>query len=156
VLQLSSDFNTFGGNPVACAVGSAVLDTIKVDRLQQNALHVGQYLLDGFRKLQLKHQIIGDVRGLGLFVGMELVHDRKTLEPAAAAASYIANQMRDRNILISTDGPLHNVLKLKPPLCFSKQNARQVIQALDDIMSHQQLPGSDTVPQQLPIIPSKL
>src|SRR5439155_20655903 len=98
-------FNTFGGNPVSCAIGMAVLDVIAEEQLQANALQVGTHLMDGLRKLMEKHAIIGDVRGLGLFVGIELVLDRETLVPAAAQASYIANRMSARGILLSTDGP---------------------------------------------------
>lgn len=127
-------FNTFGGNPVSCAVGMAVLDAIEQDGLQENSLRVGAQLLNGFRDLQIRHHLIGHVRGLGLFVGMELVRDRDTLEPAAEEAAYIALRMREHGVLISTDGPLHNVLKLKPPMCFSAENADRVVTTLDKIL----------------------
>jgi 4-aminobutyrate aminotransferase-like enzyme len=128
-------FNTFGGNPVSCAVGMAVLDAIEQDDLQHNARQVGTRLLDGLHALQSRHGLIGHVRGLGLFVGVELVRDRATLEPAAEEAAYIALRMREHGILISTDGPLHNVLKLKPPLCFSAENADRVVATLDKILA---------------------
>lgn len=108
-------FNTFGGNPVSCTIGLAVLDVIEDEHLQANALHTGTHLLHSLRQLMRKHPIIGDVRGLGLFIGIELVRDRQTREPAPRHASYIANRMRERGILLSTDGPHHNVLKIKPP-----------------------------------------
>ncbi|HEX9134734.1 MAG TPA: aminotransferase class III-fold pyridoxal phosphate-dependent enzyme [Ktedonobacteraceae bacterium] len=127
-------FNTFGGNPVSCAIGLAVLDVIAEERLQENALRVGTHLMDGLRGLMEKHTLIGDVRGLGLFVGIELVLDRETLAPAAAQASYIANRMRERGILLSTDGPLHNVLKIKPPLVFTEENADFLVGVLDEIL----------------------
>jgi 4-aminobutyrate aminotransferase-like enzyme/Ser/Thr protein kinase RdoA (MazF antagonist) len=127
-------FNTFGGNPVSCAIGLAVLDVINEERLQANALRVGTRLMDGVRGLMEKHALIGDVRGLGLFVGIELVLDRETLAPAASQASYIANRMKERGILLSTDGPFHNVLKIKPPLVFTEENADFLVGTLDEIL----------------------
>ncbi|MBW2514746.1 MAG: aminotransferase class III-fold pyridoxal phosphate-dependent enzyme [Deltaproteobacteria bacterium] len=128
-------FNTFGGNPVSCAIGMAVLDVIEKERLQENALTVGHRLLEGFQKLKRRFPLIGDVRGQGLFVGVELVKNRKTLEPAPEEATYIINRLREHGILISTDGPLHNVLKLKPPMVFSKQNADDVVTVLEKILA---------------------
>ncbi|HET7640231.1 MAG TPA: aminotransferase class III-fold pyridoxal phosphate-dependent enzyme, partial [Ktedonobacteraceae bacterium] len=127
-------FNTFGGNPVSCAIGLAVLDVIADEQLQANALEVGQHLMDGLRKLMDTYPLIGDVRGLGLFVGIELVLDRATLAPAAAQAAYIANRMRERGILLSTDGPFHNVLKIKPPLVFTEANADFLVSTLDELL----------------------
>ena len=127
-------FNTFGGNPVSCAIGLAVLDVIADEHLQDNALHVGHYLLERQRTLMAKHPLIGDVRGLGLFIGIELVTNRQTLAPAAAQATYIANRMREHGILVSTDGPLHNVLKIKPPLVFTTENADLLVATLDTIL----------------------
>jgi 4-aminobutyrate aminotransferase-like enzyme/Ser/Thr protein kinase RdoA (MazF antagonist) len=127
-------FNTFGGNPVSCAVGNAVLDVLETEELQTNALRVGGVLLDGLAELADRHPIIGDVRGLGLYLGAELVDDRDTKAPAAAAASYVVNRMRDHGILISTDGPDHNVLKLKPPMCFEATDARRFLRTLDKIL----------------------
>ena len=127
-------FNTFGGNPVSCAIGLAVLDVIADEHLQDNARHVGHYLLAKLRSLMDTHPLIGDVRGLGLFIGIELVTDRQTLEPAAAQATYIANRMREHGILLSTDGPLHNVLKIKPPMVFTTKNADLLVNTLDLIL----------------------
>src|SRR5579859_2560887 len=127
-------FNTFGGNPVSCAVGMAVLDVIEQEHLQTHTLQVGSHLLHELHSLMEKHPLIGDVRGLGLFVGIELVYDRETLAPAPEQASYIANRMRDRGILLSTDGPFHNVLKIKPPLVFTQHNADELVSALDVIL----------------------
>jgi 4-aminobutyrate aminotransferase-like enzyme/Ser/Thr protein kinase RdoA (MazF antagonist) len=128
-------FNTFGGNPVSCAIGLSVLDVIEDEHLQANALHTGAHLLRGLRQLMQKHPIIGDVRGLGLFIGIELVRDRQTREPAPRHAAYIANRMRERGILLSTDGPHHNVLKIKPPLIFTPANADCLIETLDVILN---------------------
>jgi 4-aminobutyrate aminotransferase-like enzyme/Ser/Thr protein kinase RdoA (MazF antagonist) len=128
-------FNTFGGNPVSCAIGLAVLDVIAEEQLQANAFQVGIHLMDGLRGLMDKYPLIGDMRGLGLFVGIELVLDHETLAPAAEQASYVANRMRERGILLSTDGPFHNVLKIKPPMVFTEANADYLVATLDEILS---------------------
>jgi 4-aminobutyrate aminotransferase-like enzyme len=131
-------FNTFGGNPVSCAVGLAVLHVIKDEKLQENALEVGEYFKAGLAQLIDKHPLIGDVRGLGLFLGIELVRDRETLEPAVDESYYIAERMKEEGILVSVDGPLYNVLKIKPPLVFTKANAQFYIDTLDNVL-HEQL-----------------
>jgi 4-aminobutyrate aminotransferase-like enzyme len=95
---------------------------------------VGAYLLAGLRALMARHSLIGDARGLGLFVGVELVLDRATLAPAPTQAAYITNRMRERGILVSTDGPLHNVLKIKPPLVFTAADADFLLASLDDVL----------------------
>ena len=127
-------FNTFGGNPVSCAIGSAVLDVIEDEQLQANALEVGGYLREGLRALKQQFEIIGDVRGLGLFLGIELVNDHESLAPAAAQAGYIVERMKRRGVLISTDGPLHNVLKIKPPMCFDRANADSLLGVLKSVL----------------------
>jgi 4-aminobutyrate aminotransferase-like enzyme len=124
-------FNTFGGNPVSCAAGLAVLDVIRDEDLQENARVVGEYLLEGLRALQQKHPLVGDVRGQGLFIGVEMVRNPETLEPAAREATDLVERMKDRGVLLSTDGPFHNVIKIKPPLVFSRQDADSLIAALD-------------------------
>ncbi len=127
-------FSTFGGNPVACAAGLAVLDVMEEEGLQANALRVGDHLLTGLRELMSRHALIGDVRGSGLFLGVELVRDRRSLEPADEEASYVVNRLRDFGILAGTDGPYHNVLKLRPPLVLTIENANFVIMMLDRIL----------------------
>jgi len=127
-------FNTYGGNPVSCAVGLAVLDVIESEGLQAHALAVGSRMKEGLARLKDRHPFIGDVRGGGLFIGVELVLDRETLEPAPEQAAFVIEQMKDRGILISTDGPLHNVLKIKPPLAFTARDAECLIETLDDIL----------------------
>ena len=134
-------FNTYGGNPVSCAVGMAVLDVIQTEGLQENARQVGAYLLERLSTLKEKSQLIGDVRGLGLYLGVELVTDHDTLAPAADHAAYICNRMTDYGFLISTDGPLHNVLKLKPPIIFSRQNADALVDALGKVFAEDCLQG---------------
>jgi 4-aminobutyrate aminotransferase-like enzyme len=126
-------FNTFGGNPVSCAIGSAVLQVIREEGLQQNALETGQYLSRHLHELASRFPIIGDVRGQGLFLGFELVKDPITLEPAAAQTAYLANRMRELGILMSTDGPYHNVLKIKPPMVFGKRDADFLMEMLEKV-----------------------
>jgi 4-aminobutyrate aminotransferase-like enzyme/Ser/Thr protein kinase RdoA (MazF antagonist) len=127
-------FSTFGGNPVSCAIGKAVLEVIKEENLQHHALEIGEYLKNGLNKLKEKYRIVGDVRGHGLFLGFELIKDRKTLEPATKAASYLKNRMRELGILMSTDGPHENVLKIKPPMCFDKNNANFLLETLEEVL----------------------
>ena len=127
-------FNTFGGNPVSCAVGLAVLDVIRHEELQQNALEVGDYLKQGLFELQNRHSLIGDVRGLGLFIGIEFVRNRETFEPADSEATQIVERMKERCILLSTDGPYHNIIKIKPPIVFSKVDADVLISGLDRVL----------------------
>jgi len=127
-------FSTFGGNPVACAAGLAVLDVLEEERLQERALRVGDHLLAGLRGLMERHPVVGDVRGSGLFLGVELVRDRRTLEPAADEAAYVANRLRECGILTGTDGPHHNVIKIRPPLVFSEDDANLFLATLDDVL----------------------
>jgi 4-aminobutyrate aminotransferase-like enzyme/Ser/Thr protein kinase RdoA (MazF antagonist) len=116
-------FSTFGGNPVACAAGLAVLDVLRDERLGDNSMKVGARLRSRLERLPDLNPLVGDVRGLGLFLGVELVRDRDTLEPADDEASYLVNRLRDEGILAGTDGPHHNVIKIRPPLCFSEADA---------------------------------
>ena len=125
-------FNTFGGNPVSCAAALAVLDVIRDEGLQENARDTGDYLLAGLRDLEGRHPLIGDVRGRGLFLGIELVRGRDTREPAAAEASSLVDRMKDAGVLLSTDGPLHNVIKIKPPMVFGPADADVLLKKLAD------------------------
>ncbi|MFW9844757.1 MAG: aminotransferase class III-fold pyridoxal phosphate-dependent enzyme, partial [Candidatus Thorarchaeota archaeon] len=128
-------FSTTGGNTVSCAVGMAVLDVIENKNLQQHALDVGTYLRSQLESLKGKHSIIGDVRGIGLYIGVELILDEETLEPAMKEANYIVERLKDMGILVSVDGPLNNVLKVKPPLVFTKENADSFVAALDVVLA---------------------
>jgi 4-aminobutyrate aminotransferase-like enzyme len=128
-------FNTFGGNPVSCTMGMAVLDVIAEENLQQNALSVGRKMVSGCKELKKRHPIIGDVRGAGLFIGIELVKDPETLDPATVEAGNIIEDMKDRGILLSTDGPFNNVIKFKPPMVFSENNADRLIDTLDNVLT---------------------
>lgn len=139
-------FNTFGGNPVSCAVGMAVLDVVQEEGLQQHALDTGTYLKTLLNQLQANHPIIGDVRGEGLFLGFELVKPAPApapiavgapdhgLLPATQQAANLKNRMRELGFLMSTDGPDENVIKIKPPMCFDRQNADQLIGYLDQVL----------------------
>jgi len=127
-------FSTFGGNPVACAAGLAVLDVLEDEKLQENAERMGSYLKSRLQELQKRHTAIGDVRGLGLFLGVDLVRDRETREAATEQAAYVVNRLRERGMLTGTDGPYHNVIKLRPPLVFSKQDADLFLEALDEVL----------------------
>jgi 4-aminobutyrate aminotransferase-like enzyme/Ser/Thr protein kinase RdoA (MazF antagonist) len=127
-------FSTFGGNPVSCAAGLAVLEVVEEERLQERALRVGRYLVEGLRRLQDRHPVIGDVRGSGLFLGVELVRDRVTLEPAVEEADYVVNRLRECSVLTGTDGPHHNVLKIRPPLVFSEVDADLFLETLGEVL----------------------
>lgn len=125
-------FNTFGGNPVSCAVGLAVLDVIEGQDLRGNALSIGNYLISSFKAMQARYEVIGDVRGMGLFLGIELVSDRKTKAPATEFARAVSNGARQRGVLMGTEGPHDNVLKMRPPMIFSKRDADHLLAVLDE------------------------
>ncbi|MDG2030659.1 MAG: aminotransferase class III-fold pyridoxal phosphate-dependent enzyme [Phycisphaerales bacterium] len=127
-------FSTFGGNPVSCACGLAVLDVIRDESLQERAAALGDRFRAGLESLMARHALIGDVRGSGLFLGIELVRDRATLEPADTEAATVVNHMRERGILLSTDGPLHNVIKIKPPMVLEESDIDMTLRQLDDVL----------------------
>jgi 4-aminobutyrate aminotransferase-like enzyme/Ser/Thr protein kinase RdoA (MazF antagonist) len=127
-------FSTFGGNTVSCAVGRAVLDVMEREGLQQHAMDVGQHLDRLLRSVAARHELAADVRGSGLFFGVELVTDRLTLAPARDEADYVVNRMRSRGVLIGTDGAFHNVLKIRPPMPFDERDAELLASTLDDVL----------------------
>ena len=127
-------FNTFGGNPVSCAIGLEVLNIIADENLQQNANETGSYWMQRLQALQAHFPIIGQVRGSGLFLGIELIRDSDTLEPADWEADYIVERMKGRGILLSTEGPLHNVLKLKPPLIFQREHVDTFMDVFEHVL----------------------
>ncbi|SDO68600.1 4-aminobutyrate aminotransferase [Rhodoferax sp. OV413] len=137
-------FNTFAGNTVSCAAALAVLETIARDRLVPHAAQVGKLLRDGIAGLAVKHEAIGDVRGAGLFVGVELVSDRTTRAPDRSLTSQVVNLMRDKGVLLSACAQGHNVLKIRPPLVLSAEQAGIVIEALDASLTEalRKSPGS--------------
>ena len=128
-------FNSYGGNPVSCAIGEAVLDVIEDEGLQENAEIVGSYLIEELFKLQSKYTFIGQIRGQGLFIGIELISNTDTLKPNKTLAAKIVNQMKNAGILISIDGPDHNVLKIKPPMVFNLENANELVINLKTIFN---------------------
>ena len=126
--------HTYTGHPVAAAVGLAVLRYIREHGLVQNARVVGAHLLAQLRSLVDRSPLVGDVRGSGLFIGVELVRDRDTLEPATSEASDVVNRLRDEGILIGTDGPHHNVLKIRPPMPFTTEDADVLARTLASLV----------------------
>jgi 4-aminobutyrate aminotransferase-like enzyme len=127
-------FNTFGGNPVSCAAALATLEVIQQDGLQANAATIGETIRSGYRKLAQKHDLIGDVRGDGLFIGVELVRDRTARTAAMAEANRVVNAMRRNGVLISTTGPRGNVLKIRPLLPFSRENAELLLSVTSEAL----------------------
>jgi 4-aminobutyrate aminotransferase-like enzyme len=127
-------FNTFGGNPVSAAAGIAVLEVIESENLIENARRTGAYLLAQLRQLQARQELIAEVRGAGLFIGVELRHGGPTGTPAASESTRIVNLLRERRVLISAAGPHANVLKIRPPLVFSTDHADLLIQNLDQAL----------------------
>ena len=123
-------FSTFGGSTAACVAGLTTLQVTLEERLQQHALHIGEFLLSEFSAMQRDFPLIGDVRGSGLFLGLELVRDRFTLEPADVEASFVVDRMRGRGVLVGTDGPHHNVIKIRGPMVLTIADAEQIVDTL--------------------------
>ena len=128
-------FNTFGGNPVSSAAGMAVLDVIEEENLQENALIVGAYLKKGIKSLSSKYDLIGDVRGKGLFLAVEMIKD-SSRTPATKAASNVVQELKKCGILTNTIGPDENILKLRPPMVFSRENADFFLQQLKKVLNN--------------------
>jgi alanine-glyoxylate transaminase/(R)-3-amino-2-methylpropionate-pyruvate transaminase len=128
-------FNTFGGNPVVCAQGMAVLEIIEREKLQENALKIGNELLDGLTKLQQKHNLIGDVRGKGLLLGIELVKDRVTKEPAKAECAQVLELSRDMGLLLGKGGLHGQTIRFSPPMCLTSADADFLLDVLDRAFS---------------------
>ncbi|MCP5098586.1 MAG: aminotransferase class III-fold pyridoxal phosphate-dependent enzyme, partial [Chloroflexi bacterium] len=129
-------FSTFGGNTVSCTVGLEQLKVVQEEQLQAHALRVGNRLLAGLRPFIDRYPIVGDVRGSGLFLGMELVRNRETLEPADTETSFVVNRMREHGILLGTDGPHHNVIKIRPPMPFTEADADFLVATMDRIFAN--------------------
>lgn len=128
-------FSTFGGNPVSAAAALATLDVIERDRLQDNCRSTGGYFRAGIKALARRHAMIGEVRGRGLMTGVDVVSDRTSKEPSASEARRIANRLRERGVLVGIDGPLGNVLKVRPPMPFQPEHADIAIAAMDQAMA---------------------
>ena len=118
-------FSTFGGNNVSCAIGLEVLEVVHEENLQAHALKVGQRLFHGLHELNQRHEVVREIRGSGFFLGVELTEN----------AGGVVNQMRERGILMGTEGPLHNVIKIRPPMPFSESDADQLVETLDEVLS---------------------
>jgi len=132
--QNSHYFNTFGGTPVACAAALAVLEIIEQQDLQAKALETGSYLLKGLREIATNHTIIGDIRGSGLFIAIDLVRDRENREPATSETHKAVNLLRQHGVLIGSTGKYDNILKIRPPMVFSKENADTLLQKLEMVL----------------------
>ncbi len=128
-------FNTFGGNPVSCAMGRAVLEIIDREGLQQNALELGAIFMDGMQQLASRHAIIGDVRGLGLMLGVELVKNRTTKEPGKEECKRVMERARDLGLLVGRGGYYGNVIRIKPPLCLTRPDVDFALEVLDMALS---------------------
>ncbi|ELU17763.1 hypothetical protein CAPTEDRAFT_188970 [Capitella teleta] len=137
-------FNTYGGNPVSCAIALSVLDVIERERLQERAIETGGYMMQRLQALKTKHTLIGDIRGIGMFIGIELVKDHKTREPATTEAQHVIYRLKQERILYSADGPDRNVLKFKPPMCFSQENVDQLLEVIDKVLSDMENGEVDT------------
>jgi 4-aminobutyrate aminotransferase-like enzyme len=135
-------FNTFGGNPVSAAAGIAVLDVIESEGLMQNAQRTGGYLVQLLGQLQARHPLIAEIRGAGLFVGVELRNGGQTGTPATTEAARVVNLLRERRVLISSAGPHGNVLKIRPPLVFGTEHADLLVETLDQAMAALDAPVS--------------
>ena len=134
-LAQRTHFNTFGGNPVVCAQGMAVLDVIDREKLQANALTVGNYIFAGLERLKAKHNIIGDVRGRGLLLGIELVKDRDTKEPATSESAHVLENCRDMGLLLGKGGLYGQTVRFSPPMCLHEQDADFLLDVLDRAFS---------------------
>jgi alanine-glyoxylate transaminase/(R)-3-amino-2-methylpropionate-pyruvate transaminase len=134
-LAARTHFNTFGGNPVCCAAGRAVLQAIDEDRCQETSAKVGGQIKQGLQQLMDKHDVIGDVRGDGLMLGFELVKDRHTKEPAKAEVAHVWERCKDKGVLIGKGGLYGNAFRIKPPMCITSQDADFLLEVLDVALS---------------------
>ncbi len=141
VLAKRIHFSTFGGNPVVCAQGKAVLEVIEREKLQENALKVGNHILAGLEKLKQKHELIGDVRGRGLMIGVELVKDRTTKEPAKAECAEILELTRELGLLVGKGGYWGQTIRIKPSLCLTMADADFLLEVLDAAFTRLQSKG---------------
>jgi len=144
VLARRIHFNTFGGNPVVCAIGKAVLEVIEREKLQENCLKLGNYILAGLEKLKARHEIIGDVRGKGLMLGIELVKDRATREPAKAECAQVLELARDMGLLLGKGGLQGSVIRFAPPMCITQADADFILEVFDATLNQLEVAASGT------------
>ena len=135
VMKNRIHFNTFGGNPISMTQGLATLEIIDEENIQQNALEVGTHLKESLHDLEDKHPLIGEIRGLGLMLGVELVRHRQTKEPANTEAADVMEKMKERGVLIGKGGLFGNTLRIKPPMCINKDDADYLVAMLDEVLS---------------------
>jgi 4-aminobutyrate aminotransferase-like enzyme len=128
-------FSTFGGSNLSCRIGKEVLDIVDDEGLQANAKAMGDRLMTGLKALEAKYEVVGDVRGMGLFVGVELIKDAETREEGTEISSYVKNRMRAHRILLGSEGPKDNILKIRPPLSVDSEGIDMILDALDQILS---------------------
>jgi alanine-glyoxylate transaminase/(R)-3-amino-2-methylpropionate-pyruvate transaminase len=128
-------FNTYGGNPISVTQGLATLEVIDRDEIQQNALTVGSFLKERLQQLKERHALVGDVRGMGLMLGVELVTDRETKQPASAQAAEVLERCRERGLLIGKGGLFGNTLRIKPPMCLTRDDATFIADCLDEVLA---------------------
>lgn len=131
-------FSTFGGSTLSCRIGKEVLDIVDDEDLMENARNMGSTLLTGLKQLQHKHPAIGDVRGIGLFIGVELVENQGTQKPATDITNYVLNRMREHRILMGSEGPFHNILKIRPPLTIEADDVAMILQVMDEVLGEVQ------------------
>ncbi len=131
-------FSTFGGSNLSCRMGKEVLDIVEDEGLQENAKVMGDKLLSGLRDLQNKYDIVGDVRGIGLFIGLDLVTDRETRVPGTELASYVKNRMRENRILMGSEGPADNILKIRPPITIQSDDVEMIMDVMDKVLDEAQ------------------
>jgi alanine-glyoxylate transaminase/(R)-3-amino-2-methylpropionate-pyruvate transaminase len=135
VMKNRVHFNTFGGNPISMTQGLATIEIIDEENIQQNALEVGNHLKNALHELMEKHDMIGDVRGLGLMLGVEFVRDRVTKEPANTETAEVVERMKERGVLVGKGGLFGNTLRIKPPMCINKDDADYMVAMLDEVLS---------------------
>jgi 4-aminobutyrate aminotransferase-like enzyme len=140
-VQHSHYFNTFGGTPVACAAALAVLEVIEQEGLQARALDTGNYLLEGLRDLASEQPLIGDIRGSGMFIGIDLVRDMASRDPATIETGKAVNLLRQHGVLIGSTGQFDNILKIRPPMVFSKENADLLLRKLRTVLHEVSMAG---------------
>lgn len=127
-------FNTYGGNPVSVASGLATMEVIDAEGIQQNAATVGEFLKDGLIELQEKHQLIGEVRGMGLMLGVELVTDRKSKQPATTEAADLMEMCKERGLILGKGGLYGNTMRIKPPMCINRDDADFMLAVIDECL----------------------